>query len=33
VTDAILRWVAVAFMSSIIALIWALITGQVSLAF
>lgn len=33
VTDAILRWVAVAFMSSLIALIWALLTDQVHLTF
>jgi len=33
ITDAILRWVAVAFMTSAIAFIWSILTHQVVLGF
>lgn len=33
ITDAILRWVAVILMTSVIALIWGVVTHQVTLGF
>lgn len=33
ITDAILRWAALVFMTSIVALIWGILTHQVTLGF